>query len=39
MHDSKLIFVRAATFGQLTEQIFDDEGSSLNSKSLCQHGV
>jgi len=39
MHDSKLIFVRAATFGQLTEQIFDDEGSSLNSKNLWQHVV
>jgi hypothetical protein len=36
MHDSKLIFVRAATFGQLTEQIFDHETSSLNSKSLCR---
>jgi len=23
MHDSKFIFVRGATFGQLTEQIFD----------------
>jgi hypothetical protein len=34
MHDSKLIFVRTATFGQLTEQIFDHEGSILNSKGL-----
>jgi hypothetical protein len=33
------IFVPAATFGQLTEQIFDHESSSLNSKSLRQHGV
>jgi len=39
MHDSKLIFVRAATFGQLTKQIFDHESSSLNSKSLCEHGM
>jgi hypothetical protein len=35
----KFNFVRTATFGQLTEQIFDHESSSLNSKSLCQHGV
>jgi len=33
MHDSKLIFVRAATFGQLAERIFDHESSSLPRKA------
>jgi len=34
MHDSKLIFVRAATFGQLTEQIFHHERSSKLEKPV-----
>jgi len=35
VHDSKSIFVRAATFGQLTKHIFDHGGQSHpNSKSL-----
>jgi hypothetical protein len=35
VHDSKSIFVRAATFGQLTKHIFDHGGESHpNSKSL-----
>src|SRR5438552_4165485 len=39
VHDSKSIFVRAATCGQLTKHIFDHSGGSHpNSKSLCQHG-
>ena len=40
MHDSKSIFVRAATFGQLTKHIFDHGGGSHpNCKSLCQHAL
>jgi hypothetical protein len=40
VHDSKSIFVRAATCGQLTKHIFDHgRGSHPNSKSLCQHGI
>jgi len=40
VHDSKSIFVRAATFGQLTKHIFDHGGGSHpNSKNLCQHGI
>src|SRR5258708_34629035 len=35
VHDSKPIFVRAATFGQLTKHIFDHGGSSSKlQKSL-----
>jgi len=29
MHESKLIFVRAGTFGQMTEQVFTHESSGL----------
>jgi len=34
----KLIFVRAATFSQLIEQILDWQRSSLSSRKLSLHG-
>jgi hypothetical protein len=35
MHDSKLIFVRTATFGQLIEQIFDHESWRTKTRKAC----